>query len=373
MSAPTEAVIDLGAVASNVAALRQHAHGAELMAVVKADGYGHGIVQAATAALAGGADWLGVVSLDEAFRLRGAGVTAPVLCLLSVPGGQHEAAVGQDVDLAASSVRLVDEIAAAAATAGRPARVHLKVDTGMSRGGAVLADWPAVVDAALAAQAAGHVQIVGVWSHLACADIPGHPSIAGQVAAFRHALDLAEKAGASPQVRHLANTPATLTLPDTWFDLVRTGGGVFGLSTLPGGPPGWLRPAMTVKSRLVQVKRVPTGSGVSYGHRYVTTRPATLGLVPLGYAEGVPRGAFGRVQVQAAGKRWLIAGTVSMNQFVVDFGDEPVSEGDEVVLFGPGDEGEPTPQEWADALGTLSYEIVTRFGGRFSRSYREVG
>jgi alanine racemase len=373
MNAPTEAVIDLGAIAGNVAALRQHARGAGLMAVVKADGYGHGIVQAATAALAGGAGWLGVVSLTEAFTLRGAGLTAPVLCLLSVPGGPHEAAVRQDVDLAASSVRLVDEIAAAAASAGRPARVHLKVDTGMSRGGATMGDWPAVVDTALAAQAAGQVQIVGVWSHLACADMPGHPSIAAQLTAFGHALELAEKAGARPQVRHLANTPATLTLPQARFDLVRTGGGIFGLSTLPGGPPGWLRPAMTVKSRLVQVKRVPAGSGVSYGHRYVTTRPATLGLVPLGYAEGVPRDAFGRVQVQAAGRRWLIAGTVSMNQFVVDFGDEPVSEGDEVVLFGPGDRGEPTPQEWADALGTLSYEIVTRFGGRFPRSYRGVG
>ncbi len=229
-----------------------------------------------------------------------------------------------------------------------------------------------MVAAARAAEAAGQVQIVGIFSHFACADIPGHPSIAAQLAAFRHAVSLAEQAGARPQVRHLANTPATLTLPDAWFDLVRTGGGVFGLSTLPGGAPDWLRPAMTIRATLVQVKQVPAGTGVSYGHRYVTSGDATLGLVPLGYSEGIPRHATNTAQVQVAGKRWTISGTVCMNQFVVDFGDASVAPGDEVVLFGPGDAGEPTAQEWADALGTLSYDIVTRFGGRTPRSYSGV-
>jgi alanine racemase len=226
-----------------------------------------------------------------------------------------------------------------------------------------------VVDAALAAEAAGEVAIIGILSHMACADMPGHPSIDAQIGAFRDAVALAEKAGAKPEVRHLANTPATLTLPQAWFDLVRTGGGIYGLSTLPGGPPGWLRPAMTVKTRLIQVKQVAAGAGVSYGHRYVTPGPATLGLVPLGYADGVPRDAFGRAEVLIRGRRWPIAGTVCMNQFVVDFGGQNVAEGDEVVLFGPGDAGEPTPQDWADAVGTISYEIVTRFGGRTPRSY----
>jgi alanine racemase len=226
-----------------------------------------------------------------------------------------------------------------------------------------------VVGAALAAQAAGRARIIGIWSHLACADIPGHPSIAAQLQAFHSAVALAEKAGARPELRHLANTPATLTLPETWFDLVRSGGAVVGLSTLPGGAPDWLRPAMTVRARLIQVKRVPAGTGVSYGHRYVTSRESTLGLVPLGYAEGVPRYASDRAQVQARGQRWTISGTVCMNQIVVDFGDEPVAPGDEVILFGPGDSGEPTAQEWADVLGTLSYEIVTRFAGRVPRSY----
>jgi alanine racemase len=207
---------------------------------------------------------------------------------------------------------------------------------------------------------------------MACAYIPGHPSIAAQIAAFRGAVELAERAGARPQVRHLANTPATLTLPETRFDMVRPGGGIFGLSTLPGGPPGWLRPAMTIRARLVQVKRVPAGTGVSYGHRYVTRGDTTMGMVGLGYAEGIPRLASNTAQVQVRGRRWTISGTVCMNQFVVDFGDAPVVPGDEVVLLGPGDAGEPTPQDWADALGTISYEIVTRFGGRVPRTYRGV-
>ncbi len=242
----------------------------------------------------------------------------------------------------------------------------------MSRGGATAERWPDLVAAALAAEAAGHVQVTGLWSHLACADIPGHPSIAAQLAAFRAAVALAEQAGARPQLRHLANTPATLTLPETWFDLVRPGGAVVGLSTLPGELPTWLRPAMTLRARLVLVKQVPAGTGVSYGLRHVTAGRATLGLVPLGYAEGVPRNAAEAVEVQVRGRRWPIAGTVCMNQFVVDFGAAAAAAGDEVVLFGPGDSGEPTAQQWADALGTISYEIVTRFAGRVPRSYSEV-
>src|SRR6266566_5041733 len=364
MNASAETLIDLDAVKGNVTALRQHANGAALMAVVKSDAYGHGMIPAARAALAGGASWLGVVTVPEALALRGAGVTAPVLCLMGVPGSAHEEAVRREVDLSAGTAGLVEEIAAAARKAGRPARLHLKADTGMSRGGATAQAWPDLVAAALAAEASGNVAIIGIFSHLACADMPGHPSIDAQLAAFRDAVALAEKAGARPEVRHLANTPATLTLPPTWFDLVRTGGGVFGLSTLPGGPPGWLRPAMTVRARLIQVKQVAAGSGVSYGHRYITPGPSMLGLVP--------RGASGLAEVHVRGRRRAISGTVCMNQFVVDFGDETAQEGDEVVLFGPGDAGEPTPQDWADALGTISYEIVTRFGGRTPRSYSGV-
>jgi alanine racemase len=372
MDGHPEALIDLGAINDNVSALARHVGGAQVMAVVKSDGYGHGMIPAAAAALAGGATWLGVVHVAEAVTLRQAGVTVPVLCLLAAPDAPHEEAIRHDVDLSAGSADLVRQIAAAAGRAGRPARLHLKADTGMSRGGATAADWPGLVEAALAAQAAGQARITGIWSHLACADIPGHPSTGAQLTAFLDALEVAERAGARPEVRHLANTAAALNLPETWFDLVRPGGGIYGLATLPGGAPGWLRPAMTVRTMLVQVKRVPPGAGVSYGHRYVTAGDTTLGLVPLGYAEGIPRQATNTGQVQVRGQRWTISGTVCMNQLVVDFGDEPVAPGDEVTLFGPGDAGEPTAQEWADALGTISYDIVTRFSGRMPRSYSGV-
>jgi alanine racemase len=365
-----EAVIDLAAIRENTAALGARVSPAAQMAVVKSDGYGHGMVQAAGAALAGGARWLGVISVAEALGLRAAGFTVPVLCLLDDPRAAHAEAIRHGIDLCAGSEGSLRLIAAAAATAGRPARLHLKADTGMSRGGATPAQWPGLVDAALAAQAAGHIEITGLWSHLACADIPGHPSAAAQIAAFSDAVELAEKAGARPEVRHLANTPATLSLPQAWFDLVRTGGGIYGLDTRPGPAPDWMRPAMTARSRLIQVKRVPAGSGVSYGHRYVTAAETTLGLVPVGYADGVPRAASGVGPVQIRGRRRTIAGTVCMNQFVLDLGDTPAEAGDEVVLFGPGGDGEPTVQDWADTLGTISYEIVTAFGSRWPRSYR---
>jgi alanine racemase len=363
-----EARVDLATITGNVEVLRERMPGPQLMAVVKADGYGHGSTQAARAAVAGGADWLGVVHVAEALRLRRAGITVPVLVLMALAENAQEDAIRAGVDLTAGSVPLVDQIAAAASRAGGPARLHLKADTGLSRGGATSADWPAVVDAALAAQADGLVQVTGLWSHFACADEPGHPSVQAQLARFADATAQAEKAGVTPEVRHIANTAGAIT--ESRLDLVRLGGAIYGLSTLPGGAPGWLRPAMTLTARLAQVKRVPPGTGVSYGHRYVTSAPTTLGLVPLGYADGVPRAATGQPLVQARGRRWTIAGTVCMDQFVIDFGDEPVAPGDEVVLFGPGDHGEPTAQEWGERLGTISYEIVTGIGSRVPRTYQ---
>ncbi len=225
--------------------------------------------------------------------------------------------------------------------------------------------------AASEAQDAGRITVVGLWSHFASADEPGNPTITAQLSAFKEALAVAESAGITPQVRHIANTAAALDVPGARYDLVRVGGGSYGLATLPGGAPGWLRPAMTLRARLALVKRVPAGTGVSYGHRYTTARETTLGLVPLGYADGIPRAAIGLPLVSARGRRWPIAGTVCMDQFVVDFGDEPVAEGDEVVLFGPGDDGEPTAQEWGEALGTISYEIVTGISARVPRSHHE--
>jgi alanine racemase len=364
----SEARVDLGAIRDNVATLRAGTS-AEVMAVVKADGYGHGLLPAARAALAGGASWLGVAFLEEALALRDAGITAPVLSWLAAPGEELVAAVARDVDLSASAAWAVAEVAAAARTAGRPARLHLKVDTGLSRAGAAAADWPDVVVAGAKAAAAGEVEIVGIWSHFAYADAPGHPTVAAQITAYRQALELAAGLGVVPQVRHLANSAATLTLPGAHFDLVRPGIAVYGLSPVPGESSYGLVPAMTLRSHVALAKRVPAGAGVSYGHAYTTDRETGLALVPLGYADGVPRDATNRGPLLLAARRGTISGRVCMDQFVVDTGADEVAAGDEVLLFGPGTRGEPTAQDWADVLGTISYEIVTRVGVRVPRGY----
>ncbi|MBP2704827.1 alanine racemase [Microbispora sp. RL4-1S] len=369
---PAEARVDLAAIRHNVRLLAGHAPGAEMMVAVKADGYGHGLVPVARAALEGGATRLGTAFVREALALREAGIDAPVLSWIITPGEPLEEAARQGVELSAGTPELVDEIAAAARRAGRPAGLHLEIDTGMSRGGCPIEDWPRLVDHALAARATGAVEITGLWSHFACADIPGHPSVQVQLAVFDEALSVADKAGVpSDAVRHLANSAATVTLPQARYDMVRCGIAVYGLSPVPELGGFGLRPAMTLAARLAQVKRVPAGSGVSYGHLYVTERETRLGLVPLGYADGVLRHATGRVEVLAGGRRRPIAGRVCMDQFVIDLGDDRAEAGDEVILFGPGDDGEPTCQEWADSLGTLTHEIVTRIGSRVPRVHTD--
>ncbi|MEV3921615.1 alanine racemase [Actinomadura coerulea] len=369
MRVPAEARVDLGAIGHNIGVLRERAAGAEVMAMVKAEAYGHGLVEAARAALAGGASWLGVAKLAEALRLRDAGVTVRTLVCLGVPGEPYEEAVARDVDLTVGAVWLLEEVVRAAELSGREARIHLKADTGMSRGGARGDGWEALVDAALKAEATGHVRVAGVMSHFACADEPGHPSIAAQIGAFTEMVARAEKAGARFEVRHLANSAAALTLPEARFDLVRPGIATYGLTPVPALGGFGLRPAMTLVADAALVKRVPAGSGVSYGHTYHTERETTLAVVPVGYGDGVPRNGSNVLEVLAGGRRRTIAGRVCMDQFVVDIGDDPLAAGDEIVLFGPGDRGEPTAQEWAEALGTISYEIVTRIGARVPRAY----
>jgi alanine racemase len=367
-----QATVDLGAVRDNVEALRSRTT-AEVLAVVKADAYGHGLLPCARAAVAGGATWLGTALLDEALALRAAGITEPrVLTWLLGPGERLADAVVADIDLSVNATWALDEVVAAAGATGRPARLHLKVDSGLSRGGAAPGHWPDLVDAARKAEADGAVSVVGLWSHLAYADAPGHPTIQRQAEEFRRAVEHAEAAGLRPEVRHLANSAATLTAPEQHFDLVRPGIAVYGLSPVPdvGGPADFgLRPAMTVSAGLVLVKRVPAGSGVSYGHIYTTEQETTLGLVPLGYADGVPRAAGNIGPVLAAGRRRTVAGRVCMDQIVLDLGDDAAEVGDPVVLFGDGTEGVPTAQDWADATGTISYEIVTRIGPRVPRVY----
>ncbi|GAA2994628.1 alanine racemase [Streptosporangium longisporum] len=369
---PAEARVDLSAIRENLALLTGHAPGAEMMVAVKADAYGHGMVPVARACLEGGAGRLGTAFVREALELRAAGVTAPILAWIIPPGEPLEEAVAGDVELSASGPATLDAIADAAAAAGRTARVHLKADTGLSRGGATIGDWPALLDRALARRAEGTIEIVGLWSHFACADIPGHPSVADQITVFDEALGIAEKAGlgGSHVIRHIANSAALLTLPHARYDMVRSGIAVYGLSPVPSMGDFGLRPAMTLVARAALVKRVPAGSGVSYGHLYVTDRETTLGLVPLGYADGVLRHATNRAEVLAGGRRRRIAGRVCMDQFMIDVGDDPLAEGDEVILFGDGSRGEPTAQEWADSLGTITHEIVTGIGSRVPRVHR---
>jgi len=369
MTSPVHARVDLTAIRDNIAMLRETARGAAVMAMVKAEAYGHGMVPAARAALAGGATWLGVARLAEGLGLRAAGITTPVLLCITAPGEAYEEAIAADIDLTVGSLPLLAEIAAAARATGRTARVHLKADTGLSRGGAVAADWPGLVDATLAEVAEGSVEVVGLYSHFACADEPDHPSVNRQLAEFAEAVEHAEKAGIRPRLRHIANSAAILTRPEARYDLVRPGIATYGLSPVPSLGDFGLRPAMTLAARTAMVKRVPAGSGVSYGHTYVTPRETTLALVPAGYGDGVPRHGSNVLEVLAGGVRRRIAGRVCMDQFVIDVGDDPVGTGSEVILFGPGDQGEPTAQEWADAIGSISYEIVTRIGGRVPRHY----
>ncbi|GAA1552894.1 alanine racemase [Actinomadura kijaniata] len=370
MRTPAQARIDLDAISGNVALLRNRAAGAEVMAMVKAEAYGHGLVPAARAALAGGATWLGVAKVAEGLTLRAAGVTGvPVLVGVSVPGEPYEEAVLADLDLCVGGRWLLEELAGVARRTGRAVRVHLEADTGMSRGGSGPADWPGLVDAALAAEAEGLVEVVGVMSHLACADTPDHPSVAAQVTTFTEMVERAEKAGLRPAVRHLANSAGLLTLPEARFDLVRPGIAIYGLSPIPERGSFGLRPAMTLVSDVAACKRVPAGSGVSYGHTYHTGADTNLAVVPAGYGDGVPRHGSNLLEVLAGGRRHRIAGRVCMDQFMIDIGDATLAVGDEVVLFGPGERGEPTAQEWADVLGTISYEIVTRIGSRVPRVY----
>ncbi len=367
-----QARIDLAAIESNVGRLREAAPGADLLAVVKADAYGHGLIQAAGAARAGGASWLGTALLEEALALRAAGDEGSILSWLIDPADPFDQAVAAGIDLSASASWAVTRAGDAAQTSGRVARVHLKVDTGLGRAGAPAAAWPELLAAARTAVSDGTVEVVGIWSHLAHADNPTHPTIDAQVSAFDEALGLAAQAGVHPQLRHLANSAATLARPDAHYDLVRPGLAVYGLSPMPQTHPAdrlGLRPAMTLTARVGLAKRVPAGQGVSYLHRYTTDRETTLALVPLGYADGVPRGATNIGPVLAAGRRRTIAGTVCMDQFMVDVGDDPIAEGDDVVLFGPGDDGEPTAEDWAEALDTISYEVVTRIGPRVPRTY----
>jgi alanine racemase len=371
--ARAEIVVELPLIRHNVERLREHS-GVAMMTVVKADGYGHGMVPAARAARAGGAEWLGVATIDEALALRGAGDVGRVLCWLGVPGEHFAAAIAADVDVTAYSVAELAEVAAGVREAGQPARLQLKVDTGLSRGGAPLGQWPDVVAEARAGEERGDWRVTGIWSHFACSDEPDHPANDAQEDAFRGALAVAERAGLAPEVRHLANSAAAILRPSARFDLVRCGIACYGIDPAPGHTPDiGLTPAMSAVADLAMVKRIEPGAGVSYGHTWHADRATTVAVVPVGYGDGVPRHAGNRAEVLVAGRRRPVRGRICMDQFVVDLGDDVAAAGDPAVLFGAGRDGEPTAQDWAEACETISYEIVTRIGGRFVRRYVDEG
>ena len=368
-SARGEIVVDLAAIRHNVRLLRDTT-GVPLIVVVKADGYGHGMVEVGRAAREAGAEWLAAATLGEVVALRRAGDEGRLLCWLTVPSESYDEAVALGIDVTAYSVAELDAIAAASAAVGRSARVQVKVDTGLSRGGAPPELWDEVFRRAREGEEAGSWRVTGIWSHLACSDEPDHPANDLQQARFDDALAAAGRVGLEPGVRHLANSAAGVLRPGARYDAVRCGIAVYGLDPAPGATPDLgLVPAMTVRTRLAMVKHVAAGAAVSYGATWTAEQPTTVGLVPLGYGDGVPRHASNVAEVAVAGKRRPIRGRVCMDQFVVDLGGDLPAAGDEVVLFGAPAEGRPTAQDWAEACGTINYEIVTRIGGRMTRTY----
>jgi alanine racemase len=370
-SPQAEAVIDLDTYRDNLAALAACAPNSALMAVVKAEAYGHGMLPCAKAAREAGATWLGVATVDEALALRAGGDTGNVLCWLASPGADYDAAIDADIEVTASSAEQLAEILTTAAPTSIRPKVQLKVDTGLSRNGALGEQWTQLVAAAAAAQAAGSAEITGVWSHFACADEPDHPANDEQEQAFRTAVDELGAAGVVPALRHLSNSAATMTRPSAHFDLVRVGIASYGINPDRAMQHDVeLKPVMTLQARLAGVKRVPAGTSVSYGQTWSTDRETTLGLVPVGYCDGIPRNASNRSEAAFDGERVAVVGTICMDQIVVDLGDLSAERGDLVTVFGPGTAGEPTADDWALAAGTIAYEVVCRLGGRVERTYR---
>ncbi len=365
--------IDLAAFRANVATLRELVQPAEVMIVVKADGYGHGMLPCARQARAAGATWLGVATPAEALALRETGDNGRVLAWLYGVDEDLAPLVAADVDVSVQSIGQLSKLAAAAGTAERRARVHLKIDTGLSRNGTPPADWPDLCAATADAERSGAVELVSIWSHFAAADEPGHHSVPVQIAAFEKAYAAAQEAGLEPALRHLANSAGALLLPEARLDLVRIGIAAYGIDPAPGVAAlagVRLRPVMTLRAQLTNVKSIPAGSGVSYGWTWTAPAPTTVGLVPLGYGDGIPRHATNRAAVGWAGGRAPVRGRICMDQFVIDLGaGASVEPGEEVVLFGSGDHGEPTAADWAEWCDTIGYEIVTRIGARVPRRF----
>ncbi|MGW3247788.1 alanine racemase [Streptomyces sp. NPDC001070] len=355
--------MDLAAVAANTRIFAARA--ARVMAVVKAGGFGHGAVEAASAALGAGATSLGVTSVEEALSLRHAGFRVPVLSWLNPLDAGFEEALRADVSLAVPGRGHLAAVARAASRTGRRAKLHLQLDTGMARDGADPREWAELCRQARNAEREGLVRVVGVMSHLGCADTPGDPCTDRALELFQAAVVTAVRAGLRPAIRHVAATSATLTDPRTRFDLSRVGAGLYGIDPTRTTP---LRPALTLTAPVVSVRAVPAGTRAGYGHAWTAGRDTHLALLALGYADGLPRAASGRAQVLLAGRRRPVVGRVSMDQIIVDTGERPAVPGDIATVFGAGGHGEPTLADWARWSGTIEHEIVTGLGARLRRT-----
>lgn len=368
---PVWAEVDLGAIAANAAALARHAAPARLCAVVKADGYGHGAVEVARAALEGGADVLAVALAAEGAELRAAGIGARILVLSQASCDELDDLVGHDLDATVYTDEGVQDLAAAAARAGRaadPVRVHLKIDTGMHRVGVQPAD---AATLAKAIDAAPALSLASAFTHCAVADEPGNPFTDVQLERFDAVLAELAAAGIEVPCQHAANTAAAIDHPAARRDLVRVGIGLYGIDPSPalaGRVP--LVPALSLHARVSHVKRVAAGEGISYGLRYRPERDTTIATVPLGYADGLPRrlGELGGT-VLVGDRAVPIAGSVTMDQILVDCGDDRVEVGDEVVLLGRQGDVEVRAADWASTLGTIAYEVVCGISPRVPRRY----
>ncbi|MFM2321743.1 MAG: hypothetical protein RL612_890 [Actinomycetota bacterium] len=363
-----ELIIDLDAIAANFHTMKNRAGGAKVMAVVKANAYGHGMVEVALKLEQEKADFFGVADVDEALELREYGIETPILAWLHDPEDRFVEALDNEVDLGVANLEQLQRIADAARLTDLKARVHLKVDTGLSRNGSTMADWPLLLEATRDLVDQGLVEVIGVFSHLSST---GPAEDRAQIEKFDLAVQQVRAAGIDFELRHLTASDGSLSYPEAHYDMVRIGVALYGLSPFADhhSEEYKLRPAMTAVAHVTQVKRVEAGTGISYGYLAHAEKDSTLALVPVGYYEGLPRNATGKHEVSINGKRYKIEARIAMDQFVVNVGDDEVSPGDEVIIFGDPAAGVSSADDLAVACDTINYEIVTRMGGRFKRHY----
>ena len=366
------AEINLSAITQNFKSIKSRTT-ADVLAVVKADAYGHGLIPVSKALEEAGADWFGTALLEEAINLRKAGILKPIISWLTPLGEDFKSAIDLDIDLGIPSIDLLDEVIKAASLTGKAARIHLEIDTGMSRGG-VLSEWDQLIKSVLVGVNLKQLKVIGIWSHFARADEPDELMNQEQLSLFEERVNQAKVAGIDAQFIHIANSAALFTNKSSHKNIIRSGIALFGLSpdikTIGDSSSLGLKPAMKLKAKLNLVKEVKAGSSVGYGGTAVLKSDTKLGVVTLGYADGIPRNTNNLAGVFVDKKRAPIIGRVSMDQFVVDLGiTSNAKTGDEVIVFGDGSGGEYTVDEWAKAANTINYEIITRIGPRVPRIY----